>query len=389
MKNKNTQAIRTQIGRSAYREHSTPVFLTSSFTFENAEQARAMFAEEMEGNIYSRFTNPSVSELIEKMALLENTEDGFAFASGMAAVFASFAALLRAGDHLIASRSLFGSTHQILTRILPGWNITHSLVEPDKPETWEAALRENTRMFFIETPSNPGLDIVDLAYAGKLKQKYNFILNVDNTFCTPLLQNPAEFGADLITHSATKFLDGQGRVLGGLVLGSKEIMAEIRFFARQTGPSLSPFNAWVLSKSLETLDVRMDRHCLNARQLAEILEKNSELASIRYPFLSSHPQNDLARKQMRQGGSMVTFVVKGGYKRAVRFMDALQNTSLTANLGDTRTIVTHPASTTHSKLTEAERLKAGIQPGLIRISVGLEHIDDIKSDILQALKKSR
>jgi len=388
MKNKNTQAIRTQIGRSTYREHSTPVYLTSSFTFENAEQARAMFAEEMEGNIYSRFTNPSVSELIEKMALLENTEDGFAFASGMSAIFTSFAALLRAGDHLVASRSLFGSTHQILTRILPNWQISHSLVEPGKPETWEAALRENTRMFFIETPSNPGLDIVDLEYAGKLRQKYNFILNVDNTFCTPLLQNPAEFGADLIIHSATKFLDGQGRVLGGLVLGGKEIMSEIRFFARQTGPSLSPFNAWVLSKSLETLDVRMDRHCQNAGQLAEILETHSELASIRYPFLPSHPQHELARRQMRQGGSMVTFIVKGGYERAVKFMDTLRNTSLTANLGDTRTIVTHPASTTHSKLTEAERLKAGIQPGLIRISVGLEHIDDISADILQALKKS-
>jgi O-succinylhomoserine sulfhydrylase len=306
----------------------------------------------------------------------------------MAAVFAAFGALLQAGDHVIASRSLFGATHQILTKILPKWQISHTLVEPDKPQTWEAAIQDNTRMFFIETPSNPGLDIVDLESAGKLKKKYHLILNVDNTFSTPLLQNPADFGADLVTHSATKFLDGQGRVMGGLVLGKKDLLNEIRFFARQTGPSLSPFNAWMLSKSLETLAVRMDRHCENAALLAKTLDQHKELEIVRYPFLPSHPQFDLAKKQMRQGGSIVTFIVRGGYQRAVKFMNALQNTSLTANLGDTRTIVTHPSSTTHSKLTDTERERAGIYPGLIRISVGIEHIDDITDDILQALEKS-
>lgn len=388
MKHKSTQAIRKQTGRSQYREHTSPIYLTSSFTFENAEQARAMFADEIEGNIYSRFTNPSVSELIDKMTALENTADGFAFASGMAAVFTAFGALLQSGDHVIASRALFGSTHQILTKLLPRWQITHTLVDPDKPETWEAAIRDNTKMFFIETPSNPGLDIVDLEFAANLKQKYNLILNVDNTFCTPLLQNPVDFGADLITHSATKFLDGQGRVLGGLIMGDKDIIAEIRFFARQTGPSLSAFNAWILSKSLETLEVRMDKHCQNALDLAQTLERHSALEKVRYPFLPTHPQYQLAKKQMNQGGSIVTFVVKGGYQKAFDFMNALQNTSLTANLGDTRTIVTHPASTTHSGLTEDERQLAGINQGLIRISVGLEHIDDIKEDIIQALEKS-
>ena len=388
MKDKITKAVRTRIEQTQYREHTSPLYLTSSFTFENAEQARSLFADETEGNIYSRFTNPSVTELIKKMAILENAEDGFAFASGMAAVFASFGALLRAGDHLIASRALFGSTHQILTKILPNWQISHTLVDPDKPQTWEGAIKTNTRMFFIETPSNPGLDIVDLAFAVKLKKKHRFILNVDNTFCTPLLQNPLDYGADLVTHSATKFIDGQGRVMGGLVLGAKEIISEIRFFARQTGPSLSPFNAWMLSKSLETLAVRMDRHCDNASRVAKTLDQHEALESVRYPFLASHPQNKLAKKQMRQGGSIVTFIIKGGYSRAEKFMDALQNTSLTANLGDTRTIVTHPASTTHSKLTDKEKALARIAPGLIRLSVGLEHRDDITDDILRALDLS-
>ncbi len=388
MKDKKTKAIHEQIDRSHNREHSTPVYLTSSFTFEDAEQARALFADEIEGNIYSRFTNPNVSELISKLVVLENTEDGFAFASGMAAVFASFGALLRSGDHILCSRSLFGSTHQILTKILPNWNISHSFVDPERPDKWEEAIRENTKMFFIETPSNPGLDIADLEMAGKLKQKYKFILNVDNTFCTPLLQNPADYGADLITHSATKFLDGQGRVMGGLVVGKKETIAEIRFFARQTGPSLSPFNAWVLSKSMETLSVRMECHCKNAHILAKSLEGHPALESVRYPFLSSHPQYKLAKKQMKQGGGIITFIIKDGYERAAKFMNYLQLASLTANLGDTRTIVTHPASTTHSKLTEKERNRVGIFPGLLRISVGLEDIDDIKTDVLQALGKS-
>ncbi len=386
MKHKKTKAIREQIKQTHNREHSAPLYLTSSFTFENAEQARALFADEIEGNIYSRFTNPNVSEFILKMSQLENTEDGFAFASGMAAVFGAFGALLRSGDHILATRALFGSTHQILTKILPNWGISHTYVDPNKPETWEEAIQENTRMFFVETPSNPGLDIVDLEEAGNLKQKYKFILSVDNTFCTPLLQNPVEFGSDLVTHSATKFLDGQGRVMGGVVLGDKDIISEIRFFARQTGPSLSPFNAWMLSKSLETLSVRMDRHCENAIVLAKTLEGHNALESVRYPFLSSHPQYNLAIKQMEKGGSIITFIIKGGYDGAVKFMNNLRLASLTANLGDTRTIVTHPASTTHSKLSENERNSVGIFPGLLRISVGLEDINDIKSDIIQALE---
>ena len=388
MNDKKTKAIREQIGKSQNREHSTPLYLTSSFTFEDAEQARAMFADEIEGNIYSRFTNPNVTELIQKMTALENAEDGFAFASGMAGIFSSFGALLRSGDHILATRALFGSTHQILTKILPNWGISHTYVDPTDPDSWEEAIQDNTRMFFIETPSNPGLDIVDLEAAGNLKEKHKFILNVDNTFCTPLLQNPIEFGADLVTHSATKFLDGQGRTMGGLVLGDKEILREIRFFARQTGPSLSPFNAWILSKSLETLSVRMERHCENAETLAQTLENHPQLESVKYPFLSTHPQYNLAIKQMEKGGSIITFIIKRGYEGAVKFMNNLQLVSLTANLGDTKTIVTHPASTTHSKLTEKEQNLVGIYPGLLRISVGLEGIDDITADVLQALDKS-
>ena len=390
MKNKfETKAIRTQAGKSANREHSVPLYLTSSFTFENAEQGRALFADEEQGNIYSRFSNPNTTEFIEKMAALEHAEDGFAFATGMAAIFVGFGALLQSGDHILACRSLFGSSHQLLTKVLPKWGITSSYVDAATPEQWEKEIRKNTKLIFIETPSNPGLELIDLEWLGKLKQKHHLLLSVDNCFATPYIQTPIEYGADLVMHSATKFIDGQGRVLGGVIVGKKELIKEVRFFSRHTGPAMSPFNAWLLSKSLETLAVRMDRHCSNAMALAEYLEKHSEVERVKYPFLPSHPQYALAKKQMKLGGGVVTFVVKGGYDRAKRFIDAIKMLSSTANLGDTRTTVTHPASTTHSKLTDTEREKVGIVPGLIRISAGLEHIDDIIADIDQALQKSK
>src|SRR6218665_664020 len=386
MKKFETNAIRTQSERSQNREHSVPVYLTSSFTFEDAEQMRAMFADELEGNIYSRFTNPNSSEFVEKMCLLEGAEAGYATASGMAAVFAGFMALLKSGDHIVASSSVFGSTHTMLTKLLPKWGIAHTYVDVNKPGTWEAAITPATKMIFLETPSNPGLDIIDLEQAGALAKKHNLILNVDNCFATPFIQRPIEFGAHLVTHSATKYIDGQGRVMGGVVVGKKELIKEILAFCRSTGPALSPFNAWTLSKSLETLAIRMERHSQNALQLAEQLEKNPEILQVRYPFLPSHPQFGIARKQMSMGGGIVTFEIKGGIARGRKFLDALQMCSLTANLGDTRTIATHPASTTHAKLTEEERLATGITPGLVRISVGLENIVDIVNDIEQALE---
>ena len=386
---KETKAIRTQVKRSEHNEHSVPLYLTSSFVFDNAEHGRQLFSEEVGGNIYSRFSNPNTTEFIDKMTALENAEDGYAFASGMAAVFAGFAALLKSGDHILASRSLFGSSHQILTQILPKWGISYTYVDADKSKDWEKNINQNTKMIFIETPSNPGLEIIDLAWVGKLSKKYKLILNVDNCFATPIIQNPIEYGADLVTHSATKYIDGQGRVIGGVIVGRKDLIKEIRFFARQTGPSLSPFNAWVLSKSLETLSIRMEKHCANAFQLANKLQNNSEIEFVKYPFLKTHPQYKLAKKQMKLGGGIVTIVVKGGYERAKRFIDSIELASLTANLGDTRTIVTHPASTTHSKLSDEEKEKVGIFPGTVRISVGLENIEEIILDIEQALKKSK
>lgn len=383
-----TNAIRSQVQRSQHREHSVPIFATSSFVFDDAEQARMLFADEAEGNIYSRFSNPNNDEFIRKLCLLENTEDGIATASGMAAMFISMATFLSAGDHIVASRSVFGSTHQVITRLFPRWNISHTWVDLDKPDTWEAAIRPETRMLFLETPSNPGLAIADLEFAGKLAAKHGILLNVDNCFATPYLQNPADYGAHLVTHSATKFIDGQGRVIGGAVLGSAELIKEVRFLARHSGPAMSPFNGWILSKSLETLAVRMDRHCATALGLASQLQEHDQVEWVRYPFLESHPGYQLARRQMRYGGGLLTFELKGGQARAKRFLDALQMLSLTANLGDTRTIVTHPATTTHSKLSDEERSAVGITPGLIRVSAGLEHPTDILADIEQAIEKS-
>lgn len=384
-----TQAIRTQTERSQNREHSVPLYMTSSFVFEDAEQGRALFADEIPGNLYTRFSNPNNNELIEKMCLLEGTEDGVAVASGMSAVFTSIAGLLRTGDHILASRSIFGSSHQILTQLLPRWGITSSYADIDKPEEWEALIQPNTKMIFIETPSNPALDIIDLEWLGALANKHKVLLNVDNCFATPYLQQPVKFGAHIITHSATKFIDGQGRAIGGVILASKEIMKDIRFFARHSGPAMSPFNAWVFSKSLETLAVRMDRHSENALKLAQYLETNAEIEIVKYPYLPSHPQFELAKKQMKAGGGIVTFNVKGGVDRGRKFLDSLKMILFSANLGDSRSIATHPASTTHSKLSDAERAQVGIYPGLIRISVGLEHIDDIIADVEQALVHSK
>ncbi|GAA4457509.1 O-succinylhomoserine sulfhydrylase [Nibrella saemangeumensis] len=391
---KQTKAIRTQTKKSQYREHSTPLYLTSSFTFDSAEQGRALFAEEEEGNIYSRFSNPNVSEFVEKVCMLENAEEGIATATGMAAVFASMGALLKSGDHIVACRALFGSAHQIISQILPKWGITYTYLDANASEAeWEAAIQPNTgapaaRMVYLETPSNPGLELVDLEMLGRLKQKYGFILSVDNCFATPILQTPIDFGADLSIHSATKYMDGQGRVLGGIIVGRADLMAPIRFFARHTGPSLSPFNAWVLSKSLETLDLRMERHCRNALQLAEALEQHPDVKAVHYPFLPSHPQFELAKRQMSAGGAIVTFEVDGGFERVKELYNNLTIVSLSSNLGDTRTIVTNPFTTTHSKLKPQEKESLGITEGLIRVSVGLEDIDDLIKDFTQAIAKS-
>jgi len=384
-----TLAIRSQTERSQYREHSVPLYLTSSFMFETAEQARAMFADEEGGNIYTRFSNPNTSEFIDKICKMEGAEDGFATASGMSAIFTSMAPFLNQGDHILLSRSVFGSTHQIATQIFPKWGIEYSYADIDKPETWEAHFKPNTKMVFVETPSNPALDLIDLEWLSGLCKKHGALLNVDNCFATPYLQQPIKHGADIVMHSATKFIDGQGRVIGGIIVGTKEIIEKVRFFARHTGPCMSPFNAWILSKSLETLAVRMDRHCENALKLAQYLETHPEVEKTIYPFLPNFPQYELAKKQMKAGGGLVTFNIKGGIERGRRFLDAIEHLSFSANLGDTRTIVTHPASTTHSKLTDDDRAKVGIFPGTIRVSVGLEHITDIISEIEKAIEKSK
>lgn len=359
--------------------------MTSSFVFDDAEQARALFADEIPGNIYTRFSNPNNTELVEKICRLEGAEDGLACASGMSSIFTTMGALLKSGDHVIASRALFGSSHQILNQILPKWGITTTYVDLHAPERWAEAVRPETKLIFVETPSNPGLDLVDLQWLGGFCREHNLISVVDNCFATPYLQQPLGYGLDLVSHSATKFIDGQGRAIGGLIAGRADLIREIRFFARHTGPSLSPFNAWVFSKSLETLAVRMDRHCDNAERLAHWLETRPEIERVIYPFLDSHPQVELARRQMKRGGGIVSFIVRGGIEAGRTFLNRLQMLSHTANLGDARTTATHPASTTHSKLSEADRLAVGIAPGLIRISAGLEHFDDIVGDIAHAL----
>ncbi|MCO5724707.1 trans-sulfuration enzyme family protein [Robiginitalea marina] len=381
-----TQAIRTQIPRSPFQEHSAPLYLTSSFVFEDAEDMRASFAEEKERTLYSRYSNPNTDELIRKVCLMEGAEQGFAFASGMAAVFSTFAALLDSGDHIVASRSVFGSTHTLFTQILPRWNISHSYFRFDDLESIESLIRPNTRILYAESPTNPGVDVLDLEALGKIAKKHGLLLVIDNCFATPYLQQPIRFGADVVIHSGTKLMDGQGRVLAGLAVGPEALIDRIYRFARITGPALSPFNAWVLSKSLETLPVRVDRHCENALEVARFLESHPAVNWVKYPFLPSHPQYALAKKQMKAGGCVVAFEVRGGVDGGRAFFDRIGLLSLSANLGDTRTIVTHPASTTHSKLSVEERLESGITDGMVRISVGLEHPEDIKADLDQALR---
>jgi O-succinylhomoserine sulfhydrylase len=380
-----TIAIRLQAERSQYKEHSVPLYLTSSYKFDDAEDMRALFAAEKEGNVYSRYANPNTSELIEKMAALEGAETGWVTATGMAAIFTTLATFLASGDHILSSRSVFGSTHQLLTGVFPKWGITYSYADLDKPEQWIEGIKENTKLIFVETPSNPGIDIIDLQWLADLAKKHNLLLVVDNCFATPYLQQPLKLGADISIHSATKYIDGQGRTLGGIILGSAQLMKQIEGFARHSGPAMSPFNAWLLSKSLETLAVRMDRHCENALKVATFLESQSAVKKVMYPFLESHPQYEIAKKQMKQGGGIVTFVIEGGVQAAATFMDKLKMFSISANLGDTRSIATHPATSTHSKLTEEQRLEVGIEQGTIRLSIGLEHIDDILKDVTQAL----
>jgi len=382
-----TLAIRTQTTRTNEMEHSTPLFLTSSFTFDTAEDMRAAFAEETDDNIYSRYSNPNVDEFVSKVCAMEGAEAGVATASGMAAVFNSIFALVKSGDHIIFCSSVFGSTHALATKFLPKYGIECTLVASEDTANWEAAVKPNSRMIFVETPTNPQLEILDLEWIGQFAKKYKLIFNVDNCFATPVLQNPIAWGADIVNHSATKWMDGQGRVLGGIIVGKADLIREIYLFCRNTGPSLSPFNAWVLSKSLETLAVRIEKHCNNALEIAKKLEGHPKIKWVRYPFLPSHPQYNIAIKQMSKGGGVLCFELLGGKQSGIQFMDALEILSLTPNLGDTRSIASHPASTTHSKLKEEERLDVGITPGLIRISVGLEFIDDILNDILQALDK--
>lgn len=381
-----TDAIRTQTERTAEKEHSTPLFLTSSFVYDSAEDMAAAFADDsLDVNIYSRFSNPTVDEFISKICILEKAEDGIATGTGMAAVFSTFMTFLSKGDHIISASAVFGSTHAILTKYLPKWGIDYSYFNMNEPASIESLIRPETKMLYVETPSNPGLDIIDIRLVADICKKHNILLVVDNCFATPAVQQPIILGADLVIHSATKFIDGQGRVLGGVVVGRKELIQPMYLFVRNTGPSMSPFNAWILTKSLETLFLRMERHADSALKIAQTLTGHPEISWVKYPFLPSHPQYEIAKRQMSNGGGIVTFDLKGGVEAGRKFLNNLKMLSMTNNLGDSRSIASHPASTTHSKLTEAERQGVGITPGLIRISVGLEHPDDILEDIKQAL----
>jgi O-succinylhomoserine sulfhydrylase len=380
-----TQAIRNQLERTQYLEHSVPLYLTSSFVFEDAEDMRASFAEEKDRSIYSRYSNPNTNEFIDKVCQMEGAESGFAFASGMAAVYSTLAALLNSGDHIVSAGSVFGATHSLFVNYFPKWGIETTYFDINKPETIESCIKPNTKILFAESPTNPAIDIIDLELLGAIAKKHNLILVIDNCFATPYLQQPIKWGAHLVVHSATKLMDGQGRVLGGITVGDAELIQKIYLFSRLTGPSLSPFNAWVLSKSLETLAIRLDRHCENAMKVAEFLEQHPNVNKVKYPFLKSHPQYKIAQKQMKLGGNIVAFEIKGGLEAGRAFLDKIKLCSLSPNLGDSRTIVTHPASTTHSKLSVEERLAVSITDGLVRVSVGLETVKDVIADLEQAL----
>jgi O-succinylhomoserine sulfhydrylase len=383
---KETIAIRGQIERSQYNEHAVPLYLTSSYVFEDAEDMRSQFAEEKPGEIYSRYANPNVEELLNKVAFLEGGDAAWATASGMAAVFTTFATFLSAGDEIVSSRSVFGSTHRLLVDVFPKWNIKNTYVDFNDYSAYETAITSKTKLVYIETPSNPALDLIDIERLAAICKSKGTLLIVDNCFATPILQQPIKWGADIVIHSTTKFMDGQGRTLGGLIVASNELIEKVKTFARHSGPAMSPFNAWVISKSIETLDVRMERHCKNALEIAQRLSGLSGISWVKYPSLTSHPDYEIAKKQMAAGGGLVSFELEGGLESGRQFLDKLNLFSLTANLGDTRSIATHPASTTHSKLTPEQRMEVGISDGLIRLSIGLENVEDIWEDISQALK---
>ncbi|MBK6835099.1 MAG: aminotransferase class I/II-fold pyridoxal phosphate-dependent enzyme [Bacteroidetes bacterium] len=380
-----TKAIRAQLERSENNEHSVPLYLTSSFVFDTAEDMRAAFNDEQDAFIYSRYTNPNTNEFVNKVCLLEGAEAGVSMASGMAAIFTTFMALLKAGDHVVSCSSVFGATHAVFTKYFPKWGISHSYFNTNNVEAIESLIKPETKFIYLETPTNPAIELIDLEIVAAIAKKHKILLIVDNCFATPYLQQPIKFGADIVVHSATKYMDGQGRVLGGVAVGRKDLIKEIYLFGRLTGPSMSPFNAWVLSKSLETLALRMDRHCENALFIAQSLENHPKLENVSYPFLPSHPNYAIAKKQMKAGGGIITITLKGGYENAKAFMDKLEMIKISPNLGDARSIATHPASSTHCKLSEEERNQVGITAGLIRISIGLENRDDILKDILEAL----
>ncbi len=385
MKNKNknfeTDAVRAGIERSQFGEHSEGLFLTSSFVFKNAQEAAKRFSGEEPGNVYSRFTNPTVKAFEERLASLEGAEQCIATSSGMSAILATFMALCKPGDHVVVSKSIFGTSVQLFNNFLAKWGLNISFVDLPDLNAWEAATTKNTKFYFLETPSNPLTEIVDLKKLSQLAKSKKVKLIVDNCFCTPALQKPIDHGADIIIHSATKYLDGQGRCLGGAVLGKKRLMNEIYTFLRNSGVTLSPFNAWVFLKGLETLKIRMDQQSDNAIKLATYLEKNKNISKVYYPGLKSHPQYNTALAQQSSGGAVLSFVVKGGQKAAWQVINKTKLMSITANLGDTKTTITHPATTTHSRLTQEQRDDAGIDDGLVRIAVGLEHIDDIIADL--------
>lgn len=380
-----TLAVRAGIERSQFGEHSEALYLTSSFVFESAAQAAARFSGAEAGNVYSRFTNPTVRLLEERLAALEGAERCVATSSGMSAILATVMGLLSAGDHVVASRGLFGATVQLFTNILARFGVETSFVSPTDPAEWKAALRPNTKLLFAETPSNPLTDICDIAALAAIAKEAGARLAVDNCFCTPILQKPLELGADIVIHSATKYLDGQGRVLGGAVLGSKELMEPVFGFLRTAGPTLSAFNAWVIAKGLETLKLRMEAQSRSAMELAQWLEAQPGVERVFYPGLPSHPQHQLALKQQKTGGAIVSFEAKGGREGAWRVVDSCRLLSITANLGDAKTTITHPASTTHGRLTPERRAEMGINEGLLRVAVGLEAVVDIQADLARGL----
>ncbi|MEW6119456.1 MAG: O-succinylhomoserine sulfhydrylase [Pseudomonadota bacterium] len=380
-----TLAVRAGTVRSQFKEHSEAMFLTSSFMFDSAAEAAARFKGEQPGPIYARFANPTVSMMEARLAALEGAERCVAFASGMAAILATVMGLMRAGEHVVASRSIFGSTVQLFSNILARFGVETTYVSPTDPEEWRAAVKSNTKLFFVESPSNPLTEVSDIRALADIAHAAGAWLAVDNCFCSPALQKPMQMGADIVIHSATKYLDGQGRVLGGAVLGSKDLMEGVFTFLRTAGPTLSAFNAWVILKGMETLSLRMEAHSKNALALAQWLEAQPQVARVLYPGLPSHPQHELAMRQQKTGGGIVAFELKGGKDAAWKLIDATRMVSITANLGDTKTTITHPATTTHSRMTPEQRAAAGIGDGLVRIAAGLESVADIQADLARGL----